>query len=215
MTSVGDARSDPAWSRFAALTRQAVETQLRLSRDFADLTRTSVRGDADRTAAGRTYLAAVRDASQRYWTELAELGADFASEVVALNERTGHAVLRDVSDSLRGSGRGPARRASVTLTGALGSVATASVTVANPHATPRRVELRPGPLRPSGGGDAVTPAFEVSPPELELGPDEEQTVSLRLRLDKRHFVAGETYSGAVSVVGADEELDLRVEVDPA
>jgi len=64
-----------------------------------------------------------------------------------------------------------------------------------------------------GVGPSLIPEVAFAPETFELGPDEEGTLNLSLRLDPARFDAGALYAGKVHLAGASEvplEVDLRI-----
>jgi hypothetical protein len=226
----GGAASDPM-RRLADLTRSAVETQIRLNREYVDLARTVLSSDADRLEIGRAYLESVRRETENYWRELAGIGTDCAADVLALGSRASRAVLRDVSSTVRAKKHStatsttqpsaPADSASaddrrlldVGMNGQLGSTATATVTVANRHDRARRIVLKPGPLH-DPDGNAVSAPVQAKPASVTVQPQAEKAVTLSVLLDPEVFTVGSSYTGTVEVSGGDEAvLRVRLHVD--
>jgi len=224
----------PALTRLSNLTREAVETQARLGREYAELTRSTWSNENDRVSAGQAYLDSVRRESERYWRAWSELGLGYAEEVVKLGTRAGAAVVRDVRSAVKGSvpegssvswtraagdepvettapGSGP----QVSLNGPLGSTATARVTVANQHPRARRIALTAGPLSDSLG-ELVDAELEADPSTVTVPAGEESQVTLSVNLDAKAFAAGQDYTATVEVSGgAEARIAVLVHVDLA
>lgn len=101
----------------------------------------------------------------------------------------------------------------LTLAGPLGTTAAASLSVTNTTGQRARIlhqvfEVR----RVDGVGPSLIPDVTFAPETLELGPDEEGTLSLSLRLDPASYDAA-LYAGKLYLAGASEvplEVELRI-----
>ncbi|HEY8883000.1 MAG TPA: hypothetical protein VIM47_06335 [Dermatophilaceae bacterium] len=104
------------------------------------------------------------------------------------------------------------RRVKVRLRGRVGGRAEGTITVANQHPRPRRIQLSAGDLMDSSGG-VVGAALDVSPTTVTVPSGKERSVSLGVDLDDGSFSAGERYSCTVDVTGGDEAtIDVTIEV---
>jgi hypothetical protein len=100
----------------------------------------------------------------------------------------------------------------VTLRGAAGETARATVTVANQHPRARRVLLNPSPLRDESGTVVRLP-FRVDPEGVTIPAGSEHAVHLEVDLLSEAVLVGGRYHGTVDVSGGDEAvLDVTVEV---
>jgi hypothetical protein len=101
----------------------------------------------------------------------------------------------------------------LTLAGSLGTTAVASLTVTNTTGRRTRIlhqvfEAR----RLDGVGSSLIPNVVFAPEALELGPNEEGTLNLSLRLDPASYDAS-LYAGKLHLAGASEvplEVELRI-----
>ena len=115
------------------------------------------------------------------------------------------------SSGVAGQEAGP-RRAKVRLRGPLGGRAEGTITVANQHPRPRRIQLSAGDLVDSSGG-VVGAALDVSPTTVTVPSGKERSVSLGVDLDDGSFSAGKRYSCTVDVTGGDEAtIEVTIEV---
>lgn len=104
------------------------------------------------------------------------------------------------------------RRVAVTLRGAVGETARATVTVANQHPRARRVLLNPSPLRDESGVVSRLP-FRVDPEGVTIPAGSEHAVHLEVDLLPEAVLVGSRYHGSVDVSGGDEAVvDVTVEV---
>ena len=103
------------------------------------------------------------------------------------------------------------RRVKLRLHGSVGGRAEGTVTVANQHPRPRRIQLSAGDLVDSAGA-VVAAALEVSPTRVTVPGGEERSVTLGVDLDDVSFSAGERYSCVVEVSGGDEAT-IEVAID--
>jgi hypothetical protein len=104
--------------------------------------------------------------------------------------------------------------ASVTLTlsGPAGTTATASLSITNTTGQPARighqiVDVR----RADAAGPSLVPTILFVPEALELGPDEEGTLTLSLRLDPEQYDSNTLYTGAMYLTGG-SDVPLGVEL---
>ena len=106
------------------------------------------------------------------------------------------------------------RRVNVTLRGSVGQRAEGTITVANQHPRPRRIQLNAGSIVDSAGIAAGAP-LDVSPTTVTVPSGQERSVSLGVDLDKASFSTGKRYSCTVQVSGGDEAtIDVIIEVSP-
>jgi hypothetical protein len=148
----------------------------------------------------------VRRESERFWRVAASLGLDYAEDVVRLGDETTTAVARDVAQSLRSGSQptesptGATTAREVALQAPLGQSATATVTVANPHARDRRIAITPGPVL-DGSGEVVDAELTVDPRIVTVPAGGEAEATLRSTLTQDAFRAGERYTARVEVTG--------------
>jgi len=102
----------------------------------------------------------------------------------------------------------------LTLAGPAGSTAAARLSVTNTTGQRTRighqlVDVR----RVDGAGPSLVPAITFVPETLELGPDEEGTLTVSLRLDPEQYDTDVLYTGVLHLTGSSEvplEVDLRI-----
>jgi hypothetical protein len=104
------------------------------------------------------------------------------------------------------------RRVKVRLRGPVGGRAEGTITVANQHPRPRRIQLSTDDLVDSSGG-VIGAVLDVSPTMVTVPSGKERSVSLGVDLDDASFSAGERYSCTVDVSGGDEAtIEVTIEV---
>jgi hypothetical protein len=81
----------------ADLTKKVVDTQLRLTQEYAEAARTVLSGDADRVAAGRTFVESVQREAETYLSRITELSVAFGSGVLDLGDQVTRTVLDEVT----------------------------------------------------------------------------------------------------------------------
>jgi len=102
----------------------------------------------------------------------------------------------------------------LTLTAPSGTTAVASLSVTN--TTGQRAQILHTVLdarRVDGAGPSLIPDIAFVPKTLELGPDEEATLSLSLKLDPASYDADAPYAGKLHLTGGSEvplEVALRI-----
>ena len=231
-TTTATAAAEEALARLAGLARIALQTQASLAKQSVDLARGTLSGDLDRTSAGKAYVEAVSREGARYWRAVGELGIDYATDLVALGKSVSTTVLREMAAAGRKPGtrhtssatadhahptvvadqEASPRRVKVRLRGPVGGRAQGTITVANQHPRPRRIQLSAGDLMDSSGG-VTGAALDVSPTTVTVPSGKERAVSLGVDLDDGSFSAGERYSCTVDVTGGDEAtIDVTIEV---
>ncbi len=99
----------------------------------------------------------------------------------------------------------------VSLHGVVGGRAEGTITVANQHPRPRRIQLSAGAVMDSAGA-VVAAALGVAPARVTVPSGQERSVSLVLDLDDSSFSAGERYSCTVEVSGGDQAT-IEVTID--
>jgi hypothetical protein len=190
---------------YATLTKQALETQWQLAKDYGEATTQAVRGGPDPSAPA-TWARTVSAETARWWREAAQLGLSYGGKVLDLNRTTGERLVGAIAQSA------PPRLA-VTLSGKAGQTVRTPLAVANSRTTRERVTFRPGPLHPTSGAD-VDGVWTFDPGALELEPGAEQQVQMSLLLDDTIFTAGSSWKGVVAVIdGSGVVLEVDVTVD--
>jgi hypothetical protein len=102
----------------------------------------------------------------------------------------------------------------LTLAGQQGATAAAWLSVTN--TTRQRTRIGHQILdvrRADGAGPSLVPAIAFVPETLELGPDEEGTLAVSLRLDPEQYDTGVLYTGALYLTGgSDVPLEVRLRI---
>ncbi len=203
------------WQQLQELAVDSARTQLRLAKQYVDATQRLGRdGWPDAADVKR-----LQTEGERYLRELAELNLRYARSVQDLARESGQR-LYDVATNEHVHESHPKHsdiRLALDLSGAWGSEASGSFTVANTRTEIARVSFEAGPLRAAHGGEKAFPAtVSFDPGGVDLAPRTEATVGITVALDKAHFEPGRTYLGEVRVLGGtDVVLELTVRVlDP-
>jgi hypothetical protein len=234
------AAAEEAFARLADLARTALKTQVSLARQSVDLAKATLSGELDRNSAAKAYLEAATRESARYWRVAGELAVDYATDLVALGDRSSTTVLRETTAAggkdarpANGAASGSTqstfsrtsddssptvtehavggRRVQVSLRGSLGGCAEGTIMVANQHPRPRRIELSAGDVSDSMGV-ASAATLEVTPARVTVPSGQERSISLGVDLDSASLSAGKRYSSTVDVTGGDEAT-IEVTID--
>lgn len=231
-----DRHDQTSWAQLTDLAKEAFERQVTLGREYADLARSSLNGEGDRSAAGRAYLSAVRRESEHYWRELSTLGVAYATDVAALGLRVGSAVAHDMRSAMareaHPAGTGPHAphertqpdrpasspdphpAADVALHAPAGKIATGTITVANKHPRARRISLSAGPIRAASGAE-LDARIVVEPRQVTVPAGEESTVLLSLEVTADTFALGATYGSVIEISGGEEAtVSVQITRDP-
>lgn len=202
-----------AWQQFQDLAVEAARTQIRLARQYVDVTMRLGRdgwSDPD-------YLRRLGHEGDRYLRELTDLNLRHARALQELARDSGERIL-DLSTGGRHTthGRHDVRLA-LDVSGPVGGHATGTFTVANTRDETAHVSFETGSLRATQhDGKAFRPKVAFDPAGLDLAPGAEARVELAVHLDKGQFEAGRTYRGEVRVLGGtDIVLELTVRVRDA
>jgi hypothetical protein len=106
------------------------------------------------------------------------------------------------------------RAVALMLAGSVGGTAAASLCVTN--ATGQRTQIGhqiTDVRREDGAGPSLVPAIVLAPKGLELGPEEEGTLTVSLWLDPEQYDTNALYKGALYLTGGSEvplEVELRI-----
>jgi len=104
--------------------------------------------------------------------------------------------------------------APVTLTAPLGATAAASLSITNTTGQPSRIDREVAEVRRvDGAGPSLIPAIVFVPETLELGPEEEGTLTISVQLDPEQYDPDVIYAGRLYLTGGSEvplEIDLRI-----
>ena len=107
--SAAAAASSETVSKVADLTREAIESQTRLSGEFADLVGDAVKDSEAAFDTGRAYVESVWREAANYWQDVTDLNFRYAAELVKIATRAGDEVLTAVDSAIK---RTPADRGS-------------------------------------------------------------------------------------------------------
>jgi hypothetical protein len=208
-------------SRLTDLAELSMRTQLSLAKHSIDLAWATLAGTLDHTSAHKAYLASVTRESARYWREVAQLSADYATDLVALGRCVSTTVLREVAAAgrkpssrkaldARDHGQG-GRAVRLSLEGPVGGRAEGMITVANEFRRARRIQLRAGDLV-DAAGVVVGAGLDISPTTVTVPSGQQRTVSLGVDLGDVSILAGHRYSSTVQVRGCGEAtIDVSVD----
>ena len=102
----------------------------------------------------------------------------------------------------------------LTLAGPVGTTAAASLSVTNTTGQRARITHQVFDVRRvDGAGPSLVPGVAFVPETLDLGPDEEGTLTISLRLDPEQYDTDALYSGKMHLSGGSDvplEVELRI-----
>jgi hypothetical protein len=90
-------------SKAVDVAREAFESQLRLSADFAELAQSATKEGSDPIEAGRVYFASAWREAGNYWQAVADLNLRYATAVVKIGAHAGELVIADVDAAIKRS----------------------------------------------------------------------------------------------------------------
>lgn len=90
-------------SELIDVARNAVDTQLRVGRDYVELAGSALGGHGNPTAAGTAYVESAGKQAVQYWRDVAELGVTYAKGVADLGNLASATVLAAVTEAVGGS----------------------------------------------------------------------------------------------------------------
>ena len=102
--SVRATKATDSISKGADLTREAIESQVRLGGEFADAVGNVMNDSGNAFEASRAYADAVWREAGNYWQAVNELNLRYANELLKIGASTGDQVLAAVDSALK-SGR--------------------------------------------------------------------------------------------------------------
>ncbi|HXR78296.1 MAG TPA: hypothetical protein VN737_20120 [Bryobacteraceae bacterium] len=106
----------------------------------------------------------------------------------------------------------------LTLAGPAGTTAAASLSITNTTGQQTRIGHRIVDVRrEDGAGPSLVPTIAFVPETLELGPDEEGTLTISLHLDPEQYDSDALYTGALYLTGGSDvplEVELRILATP-
>jgi hypothetical protein len=158
-------------------------------------------GQASWRATAEAVARLAADEAARYPADAFKIWSDYIS-----------AVTRTAGLSLTTAGEAVRRTKAVLdieLTGKLGSTATRDFVLENPHKTDVKIGFAPSNFKCGETELKSLPRFD--PVEFSLPAGGEHKVSVAVKLDRRKFKVGESYSANVAVSGFDDMV-LRVHV---
>ena len=161
-----------------------------------------------------TSTAFVRERTPDSVAEMARLYLDLLSGLDEINSDFGADYLESVLDAAS-----PTDGLVLEITGRLGSIASVRLAVANTLAERPSVRCVLTDLRRADGvGPAFDPEVTIRPERFDLAPEQEQVVSVELRLSEASFDPGPVHVGTLHVLAPDETLlavPVRVRARPA
>jgi hypothetical protein len=178
------------------------------------------RSQLDRVAAGEMTPSEVQqDATERmsqqlpdYMQSMTKVYFDFLNGLNDIRSDYEEAYFQGLLAS--GKQEDAEATAALTLTGSLGSIVTASLSVTNTSGQRARISHQIFDVRRVDGvGPSLIPEVTFAPEILELEPDEEGTLRVSLQLDPARYDADALYAGKLQLAGASEvplELELRI-----
>ena len=101
--SASAAASSETVSKVADLTREAIESQTRLSGEFADLVGDAVKDSEAAFETGRAYVESVWREAANYWQAVTDLNFRYAAELMKIATRAGDQVLAAVDSAIKQS----------------------------------------------------------------------------------------------------------------
>ena len=99
--SASAAASSETVSKVADLTREAIESQTRLSGEFADLVGDAVKDSEAAFETGRAYVESVWREAANYWQAVTDLNFRYAAELMKIATRAGDQVLAAVDSAIK------------------------------------------------------------------------------------------------------------------
>jgi hypothetical protein len=200
--------------------RQLTDYSHRLSAHVA----TSYKAFLDRVAAGQIATDGLKQVASQYLEQrfpeyLQQLGRLYFDLLSDLNDLRAAGEQEFLAGTLASAAEPNAPAPSLDLTGAAGSVASATLSIANTRAERATIHYRFTDVRRADGiGASFPPQFSVTPERLELAPSEEATLTLELPLDETQYAANAAYVGALQISGHGEprlEIPLRITLIPS
>jgi hypothetical protein len=102
--SAAAAKASATIGKGADLTREAVESQIRLGGEFADVAANAIKDSGNAFETGRAYADAVWREAGNYWQAVTDLNLRYANELLKIGASAGDHVLAAVDSALK-SGR--------------------------------------------------------------------------------------------------------------
>jgi hypothetical protein len=195
--------------------------------EYSQQLSTSVAGTyqmlVDRAAAGDLPAGQIQEATNAYLQRrlpeyLSELGRLYFELLHGLTELRVESEQEFLTGVLqRGNGAGGAQAFELTLAAPLGGTATASLSITNGRDERARIRCDATEVRRADGvGPAFVPDVSVEPDGLELAPEEEGRLVVKLRLDEGRYEPGVLYVGSLQIAGHGEpRLEVPLQITAA
>ena len=185
---------------------------------------TSYKAFLDRVAAGQIQTDSLKRVASEYLERrfpeyLQQLGRLYFDLLSDLNDLRAAGEQDFLSGTLATGRSNAAVALALNLTGPAGSVASATLSIANTRAQPATIRYRFTDVRRADGiGPSLAPRFSVTPAQLDLAPSEEASLTLALALDEADYEPNALYVGALHITGHGEprlEVPLRIMLVPS
>ena len=98
--SASGGQSSETISKAADLTREAIESQSRLSGEFADLVGDAMKDSQTAFETSRAYVESVWREAGNYWQAITDLNFRYATELVKIGTRAGDQVIAAVDSAI-------------------------------------------------------------------------------------------------------------------
>ena len=101
-TSTRAAKASESISTGADLTREAIESQVRLGGEFADVVGNAIKDSGNVFETSRAYADAVWREATNYWEAVTDLNLRYANELLKIGTTAGDHVVAAVDSALKG-----------------------------------------------------------------------------------------------------------------
>jgi hypothetical protein len=201
-----------------ALIGEALKDVLRNLRDQTDLQRRIVRGELDRSAVNRAYIAYARREGSKYRRKVAELTATYYADLIEVGNRYSAEFYEEVLP--RGdppaptvevsTGGGSASRVPMELHGEPGKEVVARFALENTDPEPVEVAFEVGVCHGPEGEEFTAP-LSVHPARVTVPAGGQEEITIRVAMLPSVFAPGQLYRTVVRVAGYRQlELDLVI-----
>jgi hypothetical protein len=206
-------RSEAIGERIRDLSVRFGAEVMRSLQRYNELLQRMAGGELDERAAGEAYMQFVRDETERYFRNVADVSTGYYNALLELGSIYNSPFFEHAFNRWQPHREGSSRyqRGVIELRGSLGDEAVSVFRIENETNDSEEVAFTVSAFTGQPGTTPFTPPLRLRPPRFLLKPFESQLVSVHLPLVALLFVPNQRYTGVVSVRKR-EPFDLTIEV---
>jgi hypothetical protein len=206
-------RSEKLGERIRDLTVRFGAESMRSLQRYNELLQRAAAGDLDESAVGGAYLQFVRDETERYFRNVADVSSGYYTALLELGSIYNPPFFEQAFNRRPRANQATSRQGGdvIELRGSLGDEAVSTFRVDNAGSNSDEVSFVVSEFTGPPGSAPFRPPLRLQPPRFVLERSESQLVSVSLPLVAGLFVPNQRYTARLSVQKRDA-FDLTIDV---